>query len=134
MSTTLLTVDNKVVVIPNKKAWGDTIINYTGKDIRRVDLIFGIGYDDDIQRASDVLKEVAGQHELVLDEPPVTVHVDELADSSVNLFCRPWVKTKDYWTVHWDLTRQVKERFDAEGISIPYPQRDVHTHPESVPT
>jgi small conductance mechanosensitive channel len=134
VSTTLLTVDNKVVVIPNKKAWGDTIINYTGKDIRRVDLVFGIGYDDDIQRASDVLKEVAGQHELVLDEPPVTVHVDELADSSVNLFCRPWVKTKDYWTVHWDLTRQVKERFDAEGISIPYPQRDVHTHPESVPT
>jgi small conductance mechanosensitive channel len=128
VSTTLLTPDNKLLVIPNKKAWSDTIINFTGKDIRRVDLVFGIGYGDDIQHATDVLKEIAGKHALVLDEPALTVHVDELADSSVNLFCRPWVKTKDYWPVHWDLTRQVKERFDAEGISIPFPQRDVHTH------
>ena len=134
VSTTLLTVDNKVLIIPNKKAWGDTIVNFTGKDIRRVDLVFGIGYDDNIQHATDVLMEIAGEHNLVLDEPPVTVHVDALADSSVNLFCRPWVKTKDYWAVHWDLTRQVKERFDAEGISIPFPQRDVHMHPESAPT
>ena len=134
VSTSLLTLDNKVLVIPNKKAWGDTIINYTGKDIRRVDLLFGIGYDDDIQHAIDVLNEIAGEHKLVLDDPAVTVHVDALADSSVNLFCRPWAKTSDYWTVHNDLTRQVKERFDAEGISIPFPQRDVHTHPESVPT
>jgi small conductance mechanosensitive channel len=134
VSTTLLTVDNKLLVIPNKKAWGDTITNFTGKDIRRVDLVFGTGYDDDIQRAIDVLKEVAGKHELVLDEPAVNVQVDELADSSVNLFCRPWVKTKDYWPVRWDLTRQVKERFDAEGISIPFPQRDVHMTPESVAT
>jgi small conductance mechanosensitive channel len=134
VSTTLLTLDNKVLVIPNKKAWGDTIVNFTGKDVRRVDLVFGIGYGDDIQHATEVLMEVAGEHKLVLDDPPITVHVDQLADSSVNLFCRPWVKTKDYWTVHWDLTRQVKERFDAEGISIPFPQRDVHTHPESVPT
>ena len=72
----------------------------------------------DIQAATDVLMETAGAHKLVLDEPPVTVHVDELADSSVNLFCRPWVKTKDYWAVHWDLTRQVKERFDAEGSAF----------------
>jgi len=134
VSTTLLTPDNKLLVIPNKKAWSDTIINFTGKDIRRVDLVFGIGYGDDIQHATDVLKEIAGKHALVLDEPALTVHVDELADSSVNLFCRPWVKTKDYWAVHWDLTRQVKERFDAEGISIPFPQRDVHMHPESAPT
>ena len=134
VSTTLLTVDNKVLVIPNKKAWGDTIVNFTGSDIRRVDLVFGIGYDDDIRHATEVLMEIASEHELVLDEPPVMVNVHELADSSVNLFCRPWVKTKDYWAVHWDLTRQVKERFDAEGISIPYPQRDVHMHPESVRT
>lgn len=126
VSTTLLTIDNKVLVIPNKKAWGDTITNYTGRDIRRVDLVFGIGYGDNIQQAADVLNELASGHELVLDEPALTVHVDELADSSVNLFCRPWVKTSDYWQVHWDLTRQVKERFDAEGISIPFPQRDVH--------
>jgi small conductance mechanosensitive channel len=96
--------------------------------------VFGIGYDDNIRHATDVLMEVAGEHKLVLDEPPVMVNVDELADSSVNLLCRPWVKTKDYWAVRWDLTRQVKERFDAEGISIPFPQRDVHMHPESVST
>jgi len=77
------------------------------------------------------LKEIAAEHKLVLADPAVTVHVDALADSSVNLFCRPWVKTGDYWTVHCDLTRQVKERFDAEGISIPFPQRDVHMQPES---
>ena len=134
VSTTLLSLDNKVLVIPNKKAWDDTIINFTGRDLRRVDLVFGIGYDDDIQHAIDVLKEVAGEHKLVLDDPAVTVGVDQLADSSVNLFCRPWVKTEDYWTVHWDLTHQVKERFDTEGISIPFPQRDVHTHREPVPT
>jgi small conductance mechanosensitive channel len=133
VSTTLLTADNKVLVMPNKKAWGDTIVNFTGKDVRRVDLVFGIGYGDDIQHATDVLLEIAREHKLVLDEPPVTVHVDALADSSVNLFCRPWVKTTDYWTVHWDLTRQVKDRFDAEGISFPFPQRDVHTYHESVP-
>jgi small conductance mechanosensitive channel len=134
VSTTLLTIDNKVLIIPNKKAWGNTITNYTGKDRRRVDLVFGIGYGDDIQQAIDVLKGIASEHKLVLDEPAVNVQVDELADSSVNLFCRSWVKTKDYWAVHWDLTRQVKERFDAEGISIPFPQRDVHTHSESVST
>ncbi len=134
VSTTLLTVDNKVLIIPNKKAWSDTIVNFTGRDIRRVDLVFGIGYDDNVRHATDVLMEVAGEHKLVLDEPPVMVNVDELADSSVNLLCRPWVKTKDYWAVRWDLTRQVKERFDAEGISIPFPQRDVHMHPESVST
>ena len=96
VSTSLLTIDNKVMVIPNKKAWGDTITNFTGKDTRRVDLVFGIGYEDDIQQAIDLLNEIAGEHELVLDDPAVAVHVDELADSSVNLFCRPWVKTKDY--------------------------------------
>ncbi|TWU03074.1 Small-conductance mechanosensitive channel [Symmachiella macrocystis] len=133
VSTTLLSLDNKVVVIPNTKAWGDTIINFTGKDIRRVDLVFGIGYGDDIQHASDVLNEIAGGHPLVLKDPAITVHVDSLADSCVNLFCRPWVKTADYWTVHWDLTRQVKEAFDGEGISIPYPQRDVHMLSEASP-
>ena len=93
--------------------------------------MFGISYDDDIQHAIDVLTEVAGEHALVLDEPALDVRVDALADSSVNLFCRPWVNTKDYWTVHWDITRQVKERFDAEGISIPFPQRDVHFYDEN---
>jgi small conductance mechanosensitive channel len=130
VATTLVTVDNKLLVIPNKTAWGQTITNFTGNDVRRVDLVFGIGYEDDIEQALNVLKETARQHPLVLEDPAVTVHVDQLADSSVNLFCRPWVKTDDYWSVHWDLTRQVKERFDAEGISIPFPQRDVHVYPD----
>ena len=131
VSTKLLTPDNKVLVIPNKKAWGDTITNFTGCGVRRVDLVFGIGYEDDIQRAIDVLKEVAGQHPNVLSEPDLTVNVNELADSSVNLFCRPWVNTEDYWGVYWELTRQVKERFDSEGISFPFPQRDVHLQTEA---
>jgi small conductance mechanosensitive channel len=126
VSTTLLTVDNKVVVVPNKKAWSDTIVNYTGKNVRRVDLVFGISYEDDIQHAIDVLTEVASEHALVLDNPALHAGVGELADSSVNLFCRPWVKTSNYWTVYWDLTHRMKERFDAEGISFPFPQRDVH--------
>ncbi|MCP4190756.1 MAG: mechanosensitive ion channel family protein [Planctomycetaceae bacterium] len=131
VATTLLTVDNKVLVIPNKKAWGDVIVNYTGKHLRRIDLVFGIGYGDDIQHAVRILQEIANQHPLVLEAPQVNVNVDTLADSSVNLFCRPWVKTKDYWNVRWDLIRQVKERFDAEGISIPYPQRDLHMYSDS---
>ena len=128
VSTTLLTADNKVLIIPNKLAWGDTITNYNGENTRRVDLLFGIGYQDDIPKAIDVLRELAAAHELVLEEPEVNVKVHQLADSAVNLICRPWVKTEDYWTVYWDLTRQAKEQFDAEGISIPYPQRDVHMH------
>jgi small conductance mechanosensitive channel len=134
VATTLLTIDNKVLVIPNKKAWGDTIVNFTGRDIRRVDLVFGIGYGDDIQQAIDVLEQVASEHNLVLEDPSPVIKVHELADSSVNLVCRPWVRTEDYWTVYWDLTRQVKESFDAEGISIPFPQRDVHMHSEPAPT
>lgn len=132
VSTTLLTPDNKVLVIPNKKAWSDTIVNFTGQDSRRVDLVFGIGYDDDIQQATNVLLRIAGEHPMVLDEPPVRVEVKELGDSSVNLLFRPWVKTENYWTVYWELTRQVKDCFDAEAISFPFPQRDVHLQSGSV--
>jgi small conductance mechanosensitive channel len=126
VSTTLLTIDNKVLIIPNKTVWGDTITNYTGRETRRVDLVFGIGYSDDIPKAMAVLKEVATAHESVLSDPALSVEVVELGDSSVNLSCRPWVKTADYWVVYWGLTREVKMRFDTEGISIPFPQRDVH--------
>ncbi|QQL43791.1 mechanosensitive ion channel domain-containing protein [Sulfuriroseicoccus oceanibius] len=126
VSTTLLTVDNTELVIPNKKAWGETIQNFTGKDLRRVDLVFGIGYGDDIEKATEVLRTVASAHELVLPDKEIAIVVGALGDSSVNLYCRPWTKTVDYWTVYWDLTRQVKEAFDREGISIPFPQREVH--------
>ncbi len=126
VATTLTTVDNKNIVIPNKKAWGDTLTNYSKEETRRVDLVMGISYTDDIQQAIDVLLGIAMKHELVLEDPAPVVKVSELADSSVNLLFLPWSKTDDYWTVYWDLTRQAKEEFDAAGISIPFPQRDIH--------
>jgi len=125
VATTLLTADNKVLVIPNKKAWGQTIMNFTGRDTRRVDLTFKISYEDDIQKAIDVLLDIAQTHDLVLEEPRVDVHVTQLADSSVNLTCRPWVRTPDYWTVQQDLTHLVKDRFDTEKIGFPFPRRQV---------
>jgi small conductance mechanosensitive channel len=99
-----------------------------GSPTRRVDLVFGIGYADSIEKAIGILEDIVGKHELVLEKPEPVIRVHELADSSVNLICRPWAKTDDYWTVYWDLTRAVKERFDAEGVSIPFPQRDVHLY------
>ena len=126
VSTTLRLPDNQIVIVPNGKIWDDIITNVTGVDKRRVDLVFGIGYDDDIQQAQEVLERVVNEHELVLKDPAPVIRVHELADSSVNFIVRPWSKTSDYWTVYWDLTRAVKERFDEAGISIPYPQQDVH--------
>ena len=126
VSTTLRLPDNQIVIVPNGQIWDDIITNVTGVDKRRVDLVFGIGYDDDIQHAQEVLESVVNNHELVLKDPAPTIRVHELADSSVNFIVRPWSKTSDYWAVYWDLTRAVKERFDQAGISIPYPQQDVH--------
>jgi len=132
-ATTVTTPDNQVIVIPNKNVWGNVITNVTASDTRRVDLVFGISYDDSIPEALQVLEQAVEAHPLVLKDPAPTVRVNELADSSVNLICRPWVKTADYWTVYWDLTRYVKELFDAAGISIPYPQQDVHFVPAEGP-
>jgi len=126
VTTTIMTPDNKLMVVPNNSIWGNIITNVTGSKVRRVDLVFGIGYEDDINKAQQVLEEILNQHPLVLHEPESRVRLHELADSSVNFICRPWVNTDDYWTVYWEVTRNVKERFDAEGISIPFPQRDVH--------
>ena len=126
VATTITTFDNQVVVLPNKQVWGNVITNLTANDTRRVDLVFGIGYDDGIDQAIAVLNEVVAAHPLVLTSPRPTIAVGALADSSVNINCWPWVKTEDYWTVYWDLTHQVKERFGEAGISIPYPQQDVH--------
>ena len=91
-------------------------------------MVFGIGYDDDIAKAQSILEKIVKDHPLVLESPEPVIRVNELADSSVNFVCRPWAKTSDYWTVYWDITRQVKERFDQNSISIPFPQRDVHVH------
>ncbi|MEH6590643.1 MAG: mechanosensitive ion channel family protein [Halioglobus sp.] len=126
VSTTITTFDNQTLVVPNSKIWGDVIKNVTAQKVRRVDLEFGIGYQDDIIKAEIVLADVLDAHELVLKTPAPLIKVHSLGESSVNLIVRPWTKTENYWNVYWDLTREVKLRFDKEGISIPFPQRDVH--------
>ena len=128
VSTTLRKPDNQKVVIPNNMIWGDIITNITGTSKRRVDLVFGIGYSDDIAKAQKILEDILANNESILKDPKPVVKVHELADSSVNFVVRPWVETDNYWDVYWDITRAVKERFDAEGVSIPFPQRDVHVH------
>jgi small conductance mechanosensitive channel len=126
LSVLIRTPDNKAVIIPNNNIWGDSIINVTDSDTRRVDLEFGIGYDDDIETAQKIMEQAVSEHPLVLKDPEPVIRVHALADSSVNFVCRPWVKTEDYWDVYWDLTRTVKERFDQGGVSIPFPQQDIH--------
>ena len=130
VNTTILTFDNQTIIVPNGKIWGDIIKNVTAQTVRRVDLVFGIGYGDDIEKAEKVLAEVVSAHPAVLDDPETMIKVHELGDSSVNIVVRPWVNTEDYWDTYWDLTRAVKLRFDEEGISIPFPQRDVHLYKE----
>jgi small conductance mechanosensitive channel len=126
VSTTITTLDNQTLVVPNSRIWGDVIKNVTAQRVRRVDLEFGIGYGDDIELAERVLTEIVSGHEKVLAEPEVTIKLHTLGDSSVNFIVRPWTRTADYWDVYWDILREVKLRFDQEGISIPFPQRDVH--------
>jgi small conductance mechanosensitive channel len=134
MCTNLRSFDNKLTVIPNNSVWGNTITNATGHSAnRRVDLVFGIGYGDDTDKAQAILRDVVNSHKLVLSDPETVIRLHELADSSVNLICRPWVRTSDYWTVYWDITQEVKKRFDAEGINIPFPQRDVHIYHHNQP-
>ncbi|MCJ8318562.1 MAG: mechanosensitive ion channel family protein [Colwellia sp.] len=131
LSTAIKTFDNQHLVVPNNNIWGTTIVNVTGSATRRVDLTFGIGYSDDMAKAESIMRKVLDDHELVLDYPESIIKVNELGDSSVNFVCRPWVKTENYLDVYWDITRQVKEAFDKEGVSIPFPQRDVHIHQTS---
>lgn len=128
VSTTIVTLDNQTLVVPNSKIWGDVIKNVTAQTERRVDLEFGIGYDDDIDQAEQVLNEIVTSHEKVLAEPEPVIRLHTLGESSVNFIVRTWTKTEDYWGVYWDITREVKKRFDREGISIPFPQRDVHLY------
>jgi small conductance mechanosensitive channel len=128
VSTTLLTLDNQTFVIPNNKIWGDVIKNVTAQDIRRVDMVFGIAYSDDIPKAEAVLNDILASHEEILDDPEHMVRVHTLNESSVDFIVRPWVKVDDYWEVYWDVTKTVKMRFDEEGVSIPFPQRDVHIY------
>ncbi len=127
-NTILKTPDNKKVIIPNSKITGDSITNYSAMEMRRVDMVFGIGYGDDIKKAKTTLERILSEDSRILKDPAFTVAVLELADSSVNFAVRPWVKTADYWAVYFDVTEKVKLTFDQEGISIPFPQQDVHMH------
>jgi small conductance mechanosensitive channel len=127
-TTQLLTPDNKTVIIPNAGLTAGNITNYSAKGTRRVDLVMGIGYGDDIDHAKKVIMDVLSKDERILKDPATTIGVVELADSSVNFAVRPWVATGDYWDVYLNLTENIKKSFDAEGISIPFPQRDVHVY------
>jgi small conductance mechanosensitive channel len=126
--TTLITPDNKVVYIPNSTLTGGNITNYSAKDTRRVDMVFGIGYSDDIDKAKNVIETVLNNDSRILKEPAPQVVVSELGDSSVNFNVRPWVNKADYWGVYFDTTEQIKKKFDEQNISIPFPQRDVHLY------
>ncbi|MPS31376.1 mechanosensitive ion channel [Salinivibrio sp. VYel9] len=126
VNTTIRTFDNQIIIVPNSKIWGDVIKNVTRERIRRVDMVFGIGYKDDLLKAEAVLTEIVQSHPAVLRTPEPMIKVHVLNTSSVDFIVRPWVKTDDYWDVYWDVTKTVKLRFDEEGISIPFPQQDVH--------
>lgn len=127
-TTTLITPDNKTVIIPNAALTSDNIVNWTAKGTRRVDLVMGIGYEDDIDKARAIMMDEIAKDDRVLKEPSPQIAVVELADSSVNFVVRPWARASDYWGVYMTLTEAIKKAFDANGISIPYPQRDVHVY------
>ena len=134
VTTSISTPDNQLIVVPNNKIWGDVIKNITAQDMRRVDMIFGIAYNDDITKAEKILNDILRSHDKILDNPEPMVRLHTLGESSVDFVVRPWVKIDDYWDVYWDVTKTVKLRFDDEGISIPFPQRDVQVYNNSVDT
>ncbi|MDD5662745.1 MAG: mechanosensitive ion channel [Victivallaceae bacterium] len=127
-TTDLNSPDNKKIIIPNAKLTTDKIVNYSAKEIRRVDIVAGVSYHDDLDKVKRVLEDILAKDERVLAEPASVVAVLELGDSSINLVVRPWVKTADYWPVLFSVKENIKKRFDAEGITIPFPQQDVHIH------
>lgn len=124
-TTELRTADNKAVTIPNARVLSDNVVNFSSTGTRRVDLVIGIGYDDDIDKAREIIKSITDADKRILKEPETLIAVQELADNSVNFVVRPWVKTSDYWPVYMGVTEQIKKQFDEKGITIPYPQRVV---------
>jgi small conductance mechanosensitive channel len=126
VNTTFKTLDNQVIIVPNNMIWQQVVTNLTAQKTRRVDLMFSISYEDDIDKAKAILQEVVDGYETILKQPEPNIRVSALGESSVDLLCRPWVRTDDYWNTYWDLTEIVKKRFDEEGITIPFPQRVVH--------
>ncbi len=128
LTTVMKTGDNKRIIVPNSQIMGSIITNYSANDTRRVDLTFGVSYDDDIDKVHKELRALVDADDRILKDPEVTIKVQALADSSVNFIVRPWVASGDYWGVYFDLTEKVKKRFDEVGISFPFPQQDVHLH------
>ncbi|MDH5473364.1 MAG: mechanosensitive ion channel [Gammaproteobacteria bacterium] len=130
-NTIMRTGDNQIIIMPNGHIYGGSITNLSARETRRIDLVIGISYDDNIGKAKDLLKDVIARHSLVLTEPAPTIMVLELGESSIDLAVRPWVNSGDYWVVRSELLQTIKETFDEQGISIPYPQRSVHmiSHP-----
>ena len=128
LTTVLKTGDNKRVIVPNSQIMDSIITNYSANDTRRVDMVIGVSYSDDLDKVRQTLKELVAAEDRILDEPACTIAVSELGDSSVNFVVRPWVATADYWGVMFDMTEAIKKRFDEEGISFPFPQRDVHVY------
>lgn len=129
-STQMKTGDNREIIVPNGKIYGDTITNFSARDTRRIDMVFGIGYEDDLRKARDILRNLIDGDERILKEPETLIAVSELADSSVNFIVRPWVNRSDYSSVKFDMNENVKLAFDENNISIPYPQMDVHLSKE----
>lgn len=130
-NTVMKTGDNREIIVPNGAIFGGTITNYSARETRRVDMVFGIGYDDDIRKAKEIIKNILDADDRVLSDPAPLIAVAELADSSVNFNVRPWCKSGDYWNVYYDTHEKIKLTFDEQGISIPYPQMDVHSHKAS---
>ena len=131
LTTVLKTGDNKQIVVPNGQIMGSIITNYSANETRRVDMVVGVSYEDDIDKVRATIKDIIDSDDRILKDPECQIAVAELADSSVNFNVRPWVKTGDYWGVKLDFTEAVKKRFDKEGISFPFPQQDVHLYQKS---
>lgn len=129
LTTVMRTPDNKVIIVPNSQIMGGAITNFSTKPTRRVDLVIECGYDDDLKKVRSVLESILNDDERVLKDPSYTIGLSEIGDSSVNFVVRPWVNAADYWDVYFDVQEEVFNRFGEEGISIPYPQTDVHLFP-----
>jgi small conductance mechanosensitive channel len=128
VSTTMTTPDNKLITVPNAMMYTSAITNYSAKETRRLDMVFGVGYDDDLKVAASVLNKICSEHPKVLSEPETGIFITNLGDSSVDFAVRPWVKGEDYWDVRAEILETAKAELEAAGCNIPYPQTDVHLH------
>ena len=128
LTTVLKTGDNKQIIVPNSQIMNSIITNYSANQTRRIDMVVGVSYSDDLDKVRKTIQELVAADDRILKDPATTIAVSDLAESSVNFVVRPWVSTADYWNVKFDLTEAIKKRFDREGISIPFPQRDVHVY------